>query len=404
MKIKNIIKEEIDKYILSESEWNFHHTKDDIQGYGKPYASDTRSMMIGRSTGHFGSGTYFSTYNAMFDKRDDFNKYTNDDNPEFIKVDNGVYRVDFDIYKNLYKVENEKEGDVLYSTLRNLNSMFNSISLNKNYNNSNRFQIIKNNCKYLDLKCPSYMELTRMMQKYSKSDNVQSFSTYFMELNGFNGVNVSGIPKYDNTTHGSVIYDLSKKSLTPVNINKNVKGTVSYNGDTVAREDYFMDDEYTNSLVGNNDTSAYALSKLDKDKQKRIIKNYINSGRLFSQHEIEQFDEDIIKYYMNYLYNNQPSDMYSSFDENVDRLKIIKVAINHKLYYWVNYNPTDNVYKGYTGLIHFLNDAWNNDDYPSFDDEKEKEYNRKYLVMLLKYMKRPLIQDEKEYIRNNILN
>ena len=44
-----------------------------------------------------------------------------------------------------------------------------------------------------------------------------------MEWNGFNGVNVSGVEYYDNTKHGSVIYDLSKtdtemEEISPVNL------------------------------------------------------------------------------------------------------------------------------------------------------------------------------------------
>ena len=80
-----------------------------------------------------------------------------------------------------------------------------------NYNNAINYQIISRNAEALNLKCPSYYKLTRMAQEHGKDkDAIQSFSTLFMELNGYNGVNVSGVEYYDNTLHGSVIYDLSK--------------------------------------------------------------------------------------------------------------------------------------------------------------------------------------------------
>ena len=53
--------------VLKESEWNLHYGGYD-NGYGhgghsmKPHMSDNKHVMVGRDTGHFGSGTYFSTY------------------------------------------------------------------------------------------------------------------------------------------------------------------------------------------------------------------------------------------------------------------------------------------------------------------------------------------------------
>ena len=201
--------------VLKESEWNFHFGK---EHNGKPYISDNKYQMAGRETGHFGSGTYFSTYKGEFDNRSSVvDKYGDGygvSNPNFIEVADHIYRVDFDLYKNLYRVRSKRQGDVLYTMLADLNHMFNRITVNGNfypnrarYDNSDLYQRIKANADGLGLRCPSYYELTRMAQRH---EGVQSFSTLFMEYNGYNGVNVSGVDYYDNTKHGSVIYDLSK--------------------------------------------------------------------------------------------------------------------------------------------------------------------------------------------------
>ena len=85
-------------------------------------------MMFGRDTGHFGSGTYFSTYKDSEDRQKYIDNSTNPD-PHFIKVDDRVYRVNFDLYKNLYRVRSKKQGDVLYTLLKNVNSLYNHIIL-----------------------------------------------------------------------------------------------------------------------------------------------------------------------------------------------------------------------------------------------------------------------------------
>ena len=197
--------------IIAESEWNFHFGKEHNM---RPYLSDNKFRMAGRETGHFGSGTYFSTYRD----NDSLNQYRDGGNPNFIQVGDNVYRVDFDLYKNLYRVSSKKQGAVLYTMLRNLNRMSNRIShlgrfnrSNAFYDNADLYQKIKSNADGLGLKCPSYYELTRMAQRLGQDeDNIRSLSTIFMEWNGYNGVNVSGIEYYDSRMHGSVIYDLSK--------------------------------------------------------------------------------------------------------------------------------------------------------------------------------------------------
>ena len=215
----NKIEEIVRYYLLNEATWNYHTTADEIEGYGEPYSSESRVMMLGnRDTGHFGSGTYFSTYKKNKYSRNDImiddDSYKFNKNQTFIKIDNHIYRVDIDIYKNLYRVHSESEGDVLYKALTYLNFMFNNIKFEKELKEefNKKYNFVYNACQFLKLNCPSYNELMEFIKIQHKNDgkDVRSFSTIFMESNGYNGVNVSGIDKYDNTLHGSVIYNLSK--------------------------------------------------------------------------------------------------------------------------------------------------------------------------------------------------
>ena len=50
--------------IIKESEWNFHFGSNHDM---RPHVSDNKYQMGGRETGHFGSGTYFSTYRDIKD-------------------------------------------------------------------------------------------------------------------------------------------------------------------------------------------------------------------------------------------------------------------------------------------------------------------------------------------------
>jgi hypothetical protein len=92
---------------------------------------------------------------------------------------------------------------------------------------------INHNLQLLGLKLPPYKEYIAMIKKAAddianswgdeenRNFDRRSLSTRIMEYNGYNGVNVSGVPELDNTTYGSVIYDLSKKDyLTKVTGNQ----------------------------------------------------------------------------------------------------------------------------------------------------------------------------------------
>ena len=142
-----------------------------------------------------------------------------------------------DIYKNLFKVNSKKQAEFLFKTLKSVNHTFyyyqgcKDESLAVPLGLSKRYLIIKNNFEELGLKVPEYKKFLNMLDQAcedydngrhgKKEVNSASFSTRLMEFNGFNGVNVSGISGYDNTTHGSVIYDINKLSSEPIEV-KNI--------------------------------------------------------------------------------------------------------------------------------------------------------------------------------------
>lgn len=212
------------KNVMTESQYNYHIGDIEDTNNVKPYMSDNKYRMTGRDTGHFGSGLYFSTYKC-YDNKEFDDKNIN--NQELIKIKDKVYRTDFDIYKNLYKVTSKKHGDILFQSLKQINQLYQQIldyfnhNIKLSHNFSEIYVITKNNFKYLNLNMPKYADFIKMCINQTKNQDLRSMSTVIMEYNNYNGVNVSGIYFYDNTLHGSVIYDMSKVSdnIKPVDTN-----------------------------------------------------------------------------------------------------------------------------------------------------------------------------------------
>ena len=145
--------------MLKESEWNFHFGKNHN---GEPYYSDNKRQMGGRETGHFGSGTYFSTFKDETPDTDEkYGDNLGDDRPQFIKVGENVYRVDMDFYKNLYRVYTRKQGNVLFTLLKHLNSMYYIVQYGSDTSTlSQYYQIVVRNAKaliaYAGIDAPPY--------------------------------------------------------------------------------------------------------------------------------------------------------------------------------------------------------------------------------------------------------
>lgn len=414
--------------LLVESEWNYHFGSGNHDK--RPYVSDNKFMMFGRETGHFGSGTYFSTYKDKMelrgdigdgyhnsvtnDRRDMVNDYENNArsfNPQFIQVGKGIYRVDFDIYRNLYRVRSKRQGDILYTMMRCLNAMYNRIcSLGKFnpsdaiYSNASLYQKIRKNALALGLRCPSYYELTRMAQVHGSDDDaIQSFSTLFMEWNGYNGVNVSGVEYYDSTKHGSVIYDLSKVSddfeeIEPRSL------FIGYRNhpydDTVVYDDY--DDAVCDSLKGEYPSWHDKLNDMPISNAMRLLKNYMDSGHLLDMFLLRDLDDELVKRYLRLIFVRNPRNHWGDFlIDNIlgnygnDCRYLIELINRVGAYYWINYKCSGN-----SVLVELLSSyvtsiPW---DVSSSDEERLK---REYYDKLMSYMERDLTSYEDKYIREN---
>lgn len=394
--------------VLKESEWNFHFGN----GHdGKPYKSDNKYQMAGRETGHFGSGTYFSTYKGEFDNRSSVvDKYGDGygiSNPNFIEVADHIYRVDFDLYKNLYRVRSKKQGDVLYTMLADLNHMFNRITVNGNfypnrarYDNGDLYQRIKANADGLGLKCPSYYELTRMAQRH---EGIQSFSTVFMEWNGYNGVNVSGVDYYDNTKHGSVIYDLSKvnddmEEVTPKELYSGYKDS-SYDNTVVQG---YGGNPRIEALKGEYIDWYNKLNDMPLSSALRLLKNYTSSGEILSYFIVDGLNEELIKRYLRILFVKKPRGRWSNpIDDEIVNGKYdrywAELIDKCGAYYWANYVSDD---KYHSMLINLLSAfSWN---IPwSVNADEERRMKEEYYNKLMSYMQRDLTDYEKQYIRED---
>jgi hypothetical protein len=366
--------------------------------------------MGGRETGHFGSGTYFSTYRGVKDI-DGYRDLSRNMNPNFIEISNHVYRVDFDLYKNLYRVRSKKQGDVLYTMMSNLNRMANKIAYmghfsrnNANYDNSGLYQQIKSNADGLGLRSPSYYELTRMAQRWGQDEgDVRSFSTVFMEWNGYNGVNVSGVEYYDNTKHGSVIYDLSKvntdmEEVSPKNLFSGFKDS-SYD-ETVVQNGF--DDPRMESLKGEYINWYDKLNEMPLNAALRILKNYCDSGHILNYFRIKDLKPELVKRYLRMIFVKRPRGVWDDPIEdeiiNGNSSKYFTELIEeYGAYYWLDYESS----KRYNSvLVNLLENfiwklPWN------VKASEERVLKKEYLDKLLAHMKRGLSDYEKEYIRED---
>jgi len=388
-----ILPESVVPSLLNEREWNYHFSRGKEHD-GRPYVSDNKFRMSGRDTGHFGSGTYFATY------KDDESLAElggGDGDGRFIKIADNVYRVDMDFYKNLYRVWGKTQGDVLYTLLKDMNRFYNRIINNSYYSNADLYQRMMRNCDSLGLKLPSYYELTRMAQRH---EGTQSFSTVFMEHNGFNGVNVSGVEYYDNTTHGSVIYDLSKIDGDAV---QEVPSGLwrldrSHPYDNAVVYDSIGDYE----AIALNGSSSFWWDQLDSlppSRVKRILRNYASQGNVLEYFQIERLSDDIRKWYLRMIFNTNPSDRWGhtaieDMMKKTDRFG--SLIADNDAWYYANYHGKSALShaSGFKVLLAWF--SWELD--WNLSEEEEREEKRKFAQKLMQNMTRPLTKEEEEYL------
>lgn len=375
--------------LLNESEFNYHKSRPD-QSIGdiedikniKPYGSDNLFMMEGRGTGHFGSGLYFSTFSCQ--------NFDDSDNPkkEFTKVKDNVYRVDFDIYKNLFRVKSPNHAEMLFKTLKLINESFYLLvrgydGKNYHFEMNKKFKIIYlkiiNNAEYLGLNIPKYREYINMIKEAVNDMNNKtkraSMSTRIMEYNGFNGVNVSGIDWYDNIEHGSVIYDLSKLSSNPVKVkDPRLFCKIKLGSDVITNNSNIHSD----ALAGDKLYILKFKYKLSNNEKIIYIKN---TEYYFTPYELNFLDENLKKIY----YNSLPIKFKNRLLRQLPDYEMVKKMIDDgyiKLIYDKN-NKVNDV----TILEDILDNFW--------------RYDEKYQELILKNINRPL-NDKEERLLNNV--
>lgn len=271
------------------------------------------NMSGSRSTGHFGTGTYFVG-----------EEYQTGESSSY--ANRPVNKVEFDDY-NLYKPKTDSEGFTLHDGLRAINSkiIFNENEMDsirttlENYQNELTEESTQKLLKELDrwgydvenikndfengwdtraekdlvemaedilddydskIRDYSHMvdsllentDLTRedIWKAFRKARDtmfdyndkgykygqyptakVDSLSTVFMKSLGFNGIDVRGLDSLDNTTYGSVIYDLDNKTNNHDNkyslsVQEANTGTDNYGNElTTEQKDFFKDSKVT---------------------------------------------------------------------------------------------------------------------------------------------------------------
>lgn len=157
-----------------------------------------------RSTGHYGTGTYFYSL-----EQDENNKAL----PHFSRGERPRHEVDFSEYK-LFKPRNDFEAGMLHDGLKAINYMSNFAE------HHSEFDSLQNVLEYQGIPRQASQEAfykvrdiyyTPKYQNASYDSKLDSLSTIFMKELGYNGIDVRGIDGYDNSTYGSVIYDLNNK-------------------------------------------------------------------------------------------------------------------------------------------------------------------------------------------------
>ena len=155
-----------------------------------------------RSTGHFGTGTYFYGYESDLENQT-LSHFSRKDRPRHV--------VDFSQY-NLYKPLMESDAFRLHDGLKALNyKKYDDFDFKEMQRDLIRRGISEDKIK------KALSKVDEMRKKYEETEALNfklkqdSLSTIFMKELGYNGIDVRGIKNLDNSGYGSVIYDLNNK-------------------------------------------------------------------------------------------------------------------------------------------------------------------------------------------------
>jgi hypothetical protein len=389
--------------ILKEVDYSLHVNRhnefdiDKLRKYGG--GTDALVMMKGRGTGHFGSGTYLSTYKQISDFNVDSSEVkdilTKNYGKPLIKVDGGTYAIDLDRY-NLYKPKNEKHAEILFELLKNINDLFFSVEADTNSVLKKGYLTdILDSCKKLNLKfTKEFVKKVKyeVLPNYSKNRGggedlkyIASISTMFMEDNGWNGVNVNNIPMFDNTRHGSVIYDM--KSVVDV-----PKQTSPYYADIFSNNTETLKDiiktinKYSFSIPNITQLSNSQINRLLKLIQydKLSFYNYVSDFEY--QRENYKIDSSQIEH----IKNIYPKIIYNKIKDLDFENKEISDEIYGFLIMYLDKNPNDYdkkylnyLYKNYNNSRFsipkngkkILNNYLESLDYESLDKYEKSDYD-----------------------------
>lgn len=169
-------------------------------------ADDTFLLrMGGRSTGHFGTGTYFVGDEAKINR--------------FDYAERPHHAVELDEYK-LFKPKNADEGFELHNILRDINNKWDEETILSPVKEVRLAQILGvDRAKVIDALDEVREKVLKPYQQmgatssawYNHAKTADSASTVFMKALGFEGVDVRDIKELDNTDYGTVVYELHDK-------------------------------------------------------------------------------------------------------------------------------------------------------------------------------------------------
>lgn len=389
--------------ILKEVDYSLHvntHNEfdvDKLEKYGG--GTDALVMMRGRGTGHFGSGTYLSTYKQDSDFSVDSKRVRDALEKNYgeplIQVSPKTYAIDLDRY-NLYKPKNTRHAEILFELLKNINDLFYAVESDTKLKQKKEYLTdILDSCKKLNLeftkefvKKVKYEVLPNYSKNYRGGEDLKykaSISTMFMEYNGWNGVNVNNIPTFDNTRHGSVIYDMKNVVDAPKRTSPYIEDIFSYNTENL---------KYIIKKINKYRFSAVNLTKLSNSELNRLLKSIRYDTLSFYEYDSDfefQIENDNIDLYqiehVKKVYPNIIFDKIKDLDfENED--------INSNIYGFVimyldkNPNDYDIKYLNYLSKNYYSNrfhipkngkDVLNNYleslDYESLDKYEKSDYD-----------------------------
>ena len=324
-----------DKYVELYKEANFKEgTQESSYSLGKHYGdlgkgNDTYYYQMSstrRSTGHFGTGTYFvneeyqpgesssyakrptqkvefDDYNLFkpqteydgFDLHDALKQINYNSNPISQELYNELlpyYEASFGTINDL--LTNEEESN--YSKVRELlkeagveteeYTGYNSLEYERDLedkitdvlNDYYRFEAAKRDLERIlgideEQFDKSIQEVRDAEKKYSNMNDdellkADSLSTIFMKSLGYNGVDVRGLDQLDNTTYGSVIYDLdNKKTLNDTKYSLSSTGEMV---DNQTGEKVTFDVQPVETSLPTNNT-LMAIHNLNEDKLNGVL-------------------------------------------------------------------------------------------------------------------------------------